>query len=128
MGDSQRETTPAEIRLRYERGERDFRGLDIADSNNGIDRQSFREALLDGADFTDAFIVADFTRARLRGCRFVGANVKTCSFDEADLAGANFSDAAIDAATFRSARLDGADFSNASMYGYTLKPGEFPED
>ena len=99
--------TPAEIRHRYQEGERDFQGLDISDLN---DRLSFQGAVLDGSDFSHAFVVADFTRGSLRDCKFVEANVKTCTFDHADLRGCDFSRAAIDAATFRSAQLDRADF------------------
>jgi uncharacterized protein YjbI with pentapeptide repeats len=87
--------TRSEIRRRYQDGERDFRGLDISDTG---DSTSFRDAVLDGADFSHAFVVADFSRARLCGCRFTEANVKTCSFDEADLRDCDFAGAAIDAA------------------------------
>jgi uncharacterized protein YjbI with pentapeptide repeats len=114
---------PSEIRQRYQNGERSFQSLNISDSD---DSESFRDAVLDGSDFSRAFVVADFSRARLCGCRFFEANVKTCTFDEADLRGCNFSGAAIDAATFRSARLEGADFSGASVQSYSMKPGEVP--
>jgi uncharacterized protein YjbI with pentapeptide repeats len=114
---------PSEIRHRYQNGERDFKGLDIEDSS---DSESFRDAVLEGADFSHAFVVADFSRARLRDARFVEANVKTCIFDEADLRGCKFSRAAMDAATFRSARFEGADFSGASAQGSSMQPGEVP--
>ena len=84
MSDADKVWTPSEIRLRYERGERNFRGLDIDDTG---DSSSFREAVLDDADFTQCFVVADFSRASLRGCRFTQSNVKTCEFDNADLPG-----------------------------------------
>jgi uncharacterized protein YjbI with pentapeptide repeats len=123
MSTEERVWTPAEIRRRYQDGERNFQGLDISDSG---DTESFRDALLDGADFSHAFVVADFGRASLRDCRFFEANVKTCTFDEADLRDCDFSSAAIDAATFRSARFDGANFGGASVQGQSMKPGELP--
>ena len=123
MSAEERVWKPSEIRQRYQDGERDFQGLDIEDSD---DSESFRDAVLEGADFSHAFVVADFSRAGLRDARFVEANVKTCIFDEADLRGCMFSRAAIDAATFRSARLDGADFSGASVQGSLMQPGELP--
>ena len=123
MSTEDRVWKPSEIRQRYQNGERDFRGLDISDSD---DSESFRDAMLDGADFSHAFVVADFSRARLRDARFVEANVKTCIFDEADLRGCAFSRAAIDAATFRSARFEGTDFSGASVQGSAMDPGEVP--
>jgi uncharacterized protein YjbI with pentapeptide repeats len=123
MGTDERVWTTSDIRRRYDQGERDFRDLEISDSN---DSASFRDAVLDGSDFSHAFVVADFSRASLNGCRFNEANVKTCIFDEADLRGCDFSGAAIDAATFRSARLDGASFAGATEQGYCLKPGEVP--
>ena len=106
MSDADKVWTPSEIRLRYERGERNFRGLDIDDTG---DSSSFREAVLDDADFTQCFVVADFSRASLRGCRFTPSNVKTCEFDNADL---------------RSARLEGANFAGAQQHGLRLGPGE----
>jgi uncharacterized protein YjbI with pentapeptide repeats len=116
--------TAAEVRNRYERGGRDFSGLDIEDIG---DVRSFRGAVLDGVNFSDCFILADFTKASLRGCRFRSANVKACSFDEADLRGCDFSGAAIDSATFLSAILDGAIFIGATAYSRTLKANEKPD-
>jgi uncharacterized protein YjbI with pentapeptide repeats len=123
MGTDEKVWTTSEIRRRYEQGERDFQGLEISDSNES---DSFRDALLEGSDFSHAFVVADFSRASLSGCRFKEANVKTCIFDDADLSGCDFSGAAIDAATFRSARLDGANFAGATEQGYCMKPGDVP--
>lgn len=114
--------TPAEILARYAQGERDFRELDIADG----DSSSFRDALLEGADFSRSFILADFSGARLRGSRFVEANVKTCVFDGADLGYCDFSRAAIDAATFESCNFEGAQFEGAGCYGYTFARNELP--
>lgn len=119
---STRTWTTAEILQRYLAGERDFRGLDIEDGGSS----SFRAAILDGADFSGAFLLADFERARLRGCRFVDANVKTCRFDDADLRGACFCGAALDATTFHAAHLDGTDFTDAHVQGHTLQRGEVP--
>jgi uncharacterized protein YjbI with pentapeptide repeats len=124
MGSESEAVGPSEIRSRYVAGERDFRGLEIED---GGDATSFRGAVLEGADFSGSFILADFTSANLRGCKFVESNVKTCSFDAADLRDCDFSGAAIDAATFHGARLDGSRFANASAYGYTFQSTELPE-
>jgi uncharacterized protein YjbI with pentapeptide repeats len=118
---SERVWKPAEIRRRFEHGERDFRRLEIED-----DELSFRDAVLDGADFSHAFVVADFSRASLRGCRFHEANVKTCLFDEADLHGADFTGAALDATSFRDARTTDATFTDAHIQGQSLRPGERP--
>ena len=116
---------PAEILRRYEAGERDFRGLQIESDAQPSDPE-FRGANLEGADFSDCFILADFSGARLRGVKF-SANVKTCCFDRADLQDSDFSDAAIDSATFESADLDGATFEGAGAYGYTYAKGELPK-
>jgi hypothetical protein len=93
-----------EICRRYACGERDFREIDVDDARGG----TFRGARLDGVDLGRSFVVADFTRASLRGARFVGANVKTCIFDGADLSGADFRDACIDGASFRGAMVRGS--------------------
>jgi hypothetical protein len=127
---------PSEIIARYGDGARDFRRLEIADPRPWVEvgnrfesasePASFGGAVLDGADFSGAFVCADFRGASLRDCRFVAANVKTCAFDGADLRGCDFTDAAIDAATFDGARMDGATFAGAGAFGHTLKPGELP--
>ena len=125
MGTDERVWTPSEILQRYKQGERNFHGLEISD-DSGDESDSFRGALLDSADFSRCFIVADFDSARLRDCRFVEANVKTCKFDGADLLNADFSRAAIDAATFTNCNFEGANFDEAGAYGYTFNKGELP--
>lgn len=124
MSDAERIWKPAELILRYQAGDRRFGGLDIDDVE---DPASFRDAVLDGADFTGCFIVADFTRASLRGAKFVEANVKTCRFDAADLRGCDFSGAALESTSFEAARLDGAEFAGAGNHSHVMKPGELPD-
>jgi uncharacterized protein YjbI with pentapeptide repeats len=123
--DDDRIWEPAEILRRYLSGERDFRGLEI-EARTGKSDLQFRGANLEGADFRECFIVADFTGARLQGARFAPANVKTCCFDGADLQNADFSGAAIDSATFGDANLAGAKFEGACAYGYMYRKGELP--
>lgn len=124
---------PSEILERYAKGERDFRGLDIDDDlrrfpDRGLTKApTFQGAVLDGADFSQALICADFTGASLRKCSFVHAHLKTCIFDRAVLEGSDFSNSAIDGAEFRAARLIDCRFDGAGAYGYTFKAGELPE-
>lgn len=117
--------TPAEIRQRYEAGERDFRELEITEPPG--DTVSFRGAILDDADFSGAFILADFTGASLRRAKLC-ANVKTCCFDEADLRDADFRTARLESTSWRGARMEGADFTGAGMYSGEFGPGERPDD
>jgi uncharacterized protein YjbI with pentapeptide repeats len=123
--DDDRIWQPSEILSRYEAGERDFRGIEI-EATRGTSDPEFRRAYLTGADFTGAFIVADFSGATLRGARFAPANVKTCTFDGADLRDADFAGAAIDSATFDGADLAGTNFEGAGDYGYTYRKDEYP--
>lgn len=116
--DSEKVWRPSEILRRYERGERDFRGVEVCDMDEHLDEQSFKDARLEDADFSGAYIVANFSGAHLRHAKFTGASVKTCMFDRAHLEGADFSDAAIDGATFVSAHLTGAGFARATAYGH----------
>ena len=109
------------ILQRYASGERSFRGEDI---DNGV--LDFRGANLAEADFSEAFIVADFGGAKLTGCRFDRANVKTCDFRGADLVGASFAGAAIDGADFDAAGAAAANFEGASEQGHIYKRGEKP--
>jgi uncharacterized protein YjbI with pentapeptide repeats len=128
--------TPSDILKRYQRGDRDFRGLKIDDPEPYVmegsrfvsvnEPDSFKTAVLDGADFSAAFIVADFRGAHLRNCKFTGANVKTCAFDSADLTDCDFSNAAIVGATFNAARLDRSNFQGAHQQGHSMKSGEVP--
>lgn len=111
-----------EIMRRYRAGQRDFRGLDIAD----VGERAFRGATLDGANLAMAFIVADFTGASLRDTSFVDANVKTCVFDGADLSGADFRRAALCATTWVGTALSSAVFDGASRHGHEFGPGEKP--
>jgi uncharacterized protein YjbI with pentapeptide repeats len=122
--DDDRIWAPAEILRRYRAGERDFCGLKI-ESIAGSSEPEFRDAELEGADFSNCFIVADFTGARLQGAR-LSANVKTCSFDRADLRNADFSGAAIESATFDGADLEGANFEGAGDHSYRYRKGELP--
>lgn len=126
VNDDERVWTPAEILARYQAGERNFRELEITEPANATDPNSFRGAILDDADFTGAFIVADFTGASLRRAKLC-ANVKTCCFDKADLRDADFTDAALEATSFRGARLEGADFTGAGVYSHRMAPGERPD-
>jgi len=122
--DTDRVMTTAEIVELYQRGNRDFRGLDIQDTEGQI--RAFRGAVLNGADFGGAWIEADFTNAALRGAVFRNANVKCCTFDGADLSNADFSNSAIDAATFEGAKFDGSNFESAGAYVNLLAEGEYP--
>ncbi len=108
-----------ELLARYVAGERDFRGVDIDDQPGDT---PLAGRCLDGADFSGAWLVVDFSRASLRGALFIEANVKTCTFDGADLTGTDFSRAALCAATFLGARLEGAIFQGA--FHHSVLAGE----
>ena len=116
--------TSDEILRRYLAGERDFSGLEIEDS---ADSAAFRGAVLDEADFSHSFIVADFQGASLRHARFTRANVKTCSYAEADLTNADFSGAILCSTTFLCALMRGAMFERAHFHSRELLSGEVPD-
>jgi uncharacterized protein YjbI with pentapeptide repeats len=113
-----------EVLRRYLAGERDFSGLEIEDAAKSA---PLRGAILDDADFSRAFIVADFSKASLRGARFVEANVKTCSFTDANLSGADFTGAALCSTTFHGAQMDSARFRGAYFHSYELGDAEKPD-
>src|SRR5258706_16122518 len=102
-----------DVLRRYQGGERDFQGLEIDDLDG---KAPFHGAALDGADFSRAFIVADFRNASLRQATFVNANVKTCSYSGADLTNADFTGAALCSTTFSHTRMDGARFDGAFVH------------
>jgi uncharacterized protein YjbI with pentapeptide repeats len=115
--------TSEEVLRRYLAGERDFSGLEIGDAAKSA---PLRGAILDGADFSRALIIADFSKASLCGARFVEANVKTCSFTDANLSGADFAGAALCSTTFHGAHMDGARFKGAYFHSYELGDAEKP--
>jgi uncharacterized protein YjbI with pentapeptide repeats len=100
-------------------------GIEITEPPLADESDPFRSAVLDGSDFSGSFIIADFTSASLRKCRF-SANVKTCKFDGANLDGAVFDGAAIDGATFQDAAMTGTSFAGATAFGYTFAGDERP--
>lgn len=123
MNTGDRMWAPEEILQRYQRGERDFTGLEIEEEGG----TSFTGVCLDGADFSSAFIVASFERASLKGARFLGANLKTCSFLGADLRRADFAGAALDGTTFQASRLVDANFEGATIQSHVFSAGDVPD-
>ena len=115
--------TTVDVLTQYRVGRRDFSDASIEEPA-GV--HPLRGATLERADFSRAFIVADFGGCRLRGSTFAGANVKTCRFDGADLRDADFRGAALDAATFDGALVEGASFAGATIQGHTFADGETP--
>jgi uncharacterized protein YjbI with pentapeptide repeats len=122
MTNDEEKLSAADVLRLYALGQRDFRQLEIDERHSC----GLRGAVLEEADFSGAFIVADFSEARLRGASFRAANVKTCNFERADLSNTDFRDAAIDAARFGDATFNGANFEGASAQGYTWSKGEYP--
>ncbi len=110
-----------ELLRRYVAGERIFRGEDFEAVALNLRGQN-----LSAADFSEAFIVADFRDANLAGCCFNGANVKTCDFRGANLLGASFRGAAIDGAEFDANGVAVSNFEGASNQGLTYKQDEKP--
>jgi uncharacterized protein YjbI with pentapeptide repeats len=106
---------------RYEAGERSFIELDLDDQV-----YDFAGATLDGVDFSETFIYANFRGASLVGAKFERANVKTCDFRDANLTRASFQGAAIDGAEFAGADLSGASFAGATEQGHIYGVKELP--
>jgi len=109
-----------ELLRRYDAGERDFAGAEL--DNSVLD---LRDVTLEGCDFSECWITADFRGANLKFVNFASANVKTCDFSNADLRDANFSRAALDATRFVGAELEGAEFGGANypIHGHSV-PGK----
>jgi len=115
-------TTFRELLERYNNGERDFWESDLDnDQDNDLSGRC-----LDDADFSRAFIIANFRGASLRRTRFASANVKTCDFRDADLRGADFRGAALCAALFDGAQLEGAQFAGAFYHSHVFGVDELP--
>src|SRR5436309_2922849 len=110
-----------EILVAYSKGLRNFVGVEL----DAI-IYDFQGCCFDGADFSIAYITADFRNASLIGSTFVDANVKTCDFREANLTGANFNGAALCDTEFNGAKLDQATFDGAYCHGHTFVAGELP--
>jgi uncharacterized protein YjbI with pentapeptide repeats len=117
-------TSFRELLDRYRRGDRDFSGADLECDHDS----DLSGVCLDNADFSHAFLVANFRGASLRGARFVQANVKTCDFRDADLRGADFRGAGLCSALFNGAKLEGSNFAGAYVHSHEFKEGETPGD
>lgn len=115
------EPTIADIALRYATGERAFRSIEIDPAARRLG-----SLILEEADFSGSWVVADFRKANLRGASFRNANVKTCDFSGADLTNADFRGAALDATIFKGATMNGASFAGATISGSELTDGELP--
>jgi hypothetical protein len=111
-----------ELLTRYAAGERSFVGSELDSINEGIDLTG---VILDGADFSDSWIVASFRDASLKGAIFRRANVKTCDFSGANLTDADFRDAPLEATKWSGAILSGCKFGVVTYYGATVCEAEF---
>ena len=115
-------TSFRELLERYQRGERDFSDAELdADPDSDLSG-----VCLENADFSHAFLVANFRGASLRGARFCQANVKTCDFREADLRDTDFRGAGLCSALFDGAKLEGSNFAGAYIHSHAFKEGERP--
>ena len=110
-----------DILKRYSTGDRGFAKLELDDKV-----YDFAGQTLDAVDFSETFIVANFSGASLVGARFERANVKTCDFRSANLTGASFKGAAIDGAEFAGAILSEAAFVGATEQRYVYGDNEMP--
>lgn len=86
-----------------------------------------RDALLDGADFTDAVLrLCDLDQARATKAIFVQARLENCTargarFDGADMTGAVLTDTDFSRASLRGANLEGVSASGADFRGADLR-------
>ncbi len=88
-------------------------------------------AVLDQADFTNARVASDLSRASIKGARFVGASLGADMQNQsmglmrgvlkkADLEGADFTDADLSRVDFEFASLKGVDFTRANLMRASL--------
>ncbi|MEG4454034.1 TerD family protein [Microcoleus sp. N9_A1] len=107
--------TAEEFLRRYNQGERDFTGINLA----GVDLSgktleypiSFSQANLSNANLSNAKLV----KANLIGANLQGANLKSTNLQQADLIQANFSGANLTKANLNNARLIQANLSQAKL-------------
>ncbi len=110
-----------ELLARYAVGERHFVGSEL-DSEPWAD---FSGDVLDGADFSNCWIVAFFRGASLKAAKFCQANIKTSDFTDADLTDADFRGACLEATKWSGAVLTGTKFGDVSYYGLVVSEAEF---
>mgnify|MGYP001794516826 CR=1 FL=1 len=132
------EITGEELLRRYEKGERDFRGIQLDKS------KSLTRVNLQGADFRNAclymanFGAADFRNANFSegcilyssdftGADFRGANLQGTEFGDAILNAANFSGADLPNASFDCADAEAANFTGATLEGAILHNTIMPD-
>ncbi len=115
---------PQELQKRYDRGDRDFTGVDFRASNLqrlGLSGSNFHETNFSGANLQGAnlsntdFGHAGLSQARLKDASLVKAYLSHANLQEADLRGANLSNAYLSNANLRGANLGGANLTGAKV-------------
>ena len=115
---------PQELQKRYNRGDRDFTGVDFRASNLqrlGLSGSNFHETNFSGANLQGAnlsntdFGHAGLSQARLKDARLVKAYMSHANLQEADLRGADLSNAYLSNANLRGANLGGANLTGAKV-------------
>ena len=110
-----------EIIKKYREGERDFSGIELDDKT-----YNFQSIELEGVDFSNSYITANFKDSKLKNAKFNNSNIKTCDFQNADLTNTDFRNTLLESTEFTGAILNGANFENARNYAYVMKKGEIP--
>jgi len=115
---------PQELQKRYNRGDRDFTGVDFRASNLqrlGLSGSNFHETNFSGANLQGAnlsntdFGHAGLSQARLKDASLVKAYLSHANLQEADLRGADLSNAYLSNANLRGANLGGANLTGAKV-------------
>ncbi|NJN30865.1 MAG: protein kinase [Synechococcales cyanobacterium RM1_1_8] len=113
-----------ELQKRYDRGDRDFTGIDFRASNLqrlGLAGANFHETNFSGANLQGANLAntdlghAGLRQARLRDASLVKAYLSHANLQEADLRGADLSHAYLSHANLRGANLGGANLTGAKV-------------
>jgi uncharacterized protein YjbI with pentapeptide repeats len=101
--------TAEEFLERYEKGERDFSGVDLIGINIG---RGYARELLEQYQVGESAWVGG---ANLVGINLSGANLESADFEGADLMGANLTEASLAVASFSVVRFDEADLSSVNV-------------
>lgn len=115
---------PQELQKRYDRGDRDFTGIDFRASNlqrlglagSNFHETNFAGSNLQGANLSNTdFGQASLSQARLRDAKLVKAYMNHANLQEADLRGADLTNAYLSNANLRGANLGGANLTGAKV-------------
>ncbi|MGL4377429.1 MAG: pentapeptide repeat-containing protein [Microcoleaceae cyanobacterium] len=123
--------TVEQLLQQYEKGERDFSGIDLSGKDLGgetLENANLSEAYLNGANFRGTTLRSvNLSGANLRGATFNGADLRKANLSFADVRGTDLSGADLRGANLTFVLLNEANITGAILCGAIMPDGSTRE-